>query len=181
MCYFLSRRVSVPPMVVTVAGLLLAGGVPALCVPAGRWVFLAAGLVLLSGILDNLDGAIAVLHDRGSRFGGVVDSLADRLADTAYFLALWLLGAPGWLAGSAAGAAFLQEYLRARAESLARMDIVTVSERPTRIILVAMLLLGCAILPGHAGRIATAGSAVGLAVGLFGIAQLVRYSRRVLS
>lgn len=170
-----------PPLVVTLTGLLLAGGVPALCVPAGRWVFLAAGLVLLSGIFDNLDGAIAALYDSGSRFGGVVDSVSDRLADTAYFLALWLVGAPGWLAGLAAGGAFLQEYLRARAESLTRVDIITVWERPTRIILVAMLLLGSAILPGHAGTIATVGCAAALAVGVLGIAQLVWFVRRALS
>lgn len=178
-CYFIARRLPVSPMVATIAGLLLACGVPALCVRP--WFFPAAALVLLSGLCDGLDGALAVLHDRGSRFGAVVDSLADRFADTAYFLALWLIGAPGWLAGSAAGAAFLQEYLRARAESLTRVEIVTVAERPTRIILVAMLLLGCGILPAHMHTIATAGSAAGLAIGVFGIGQLVRYARRVLS
>lgn len=180
-CYFLARRLPVAPLPVTLAGLLLAGGVPALCIPAGRWVFLAAALTVLSGLCDGLDGALAIVRGRGSRFGAVVDSLADRLADTAYFLGLWLLGAPGWLVGLAAGTAFLQEYLRARAESLARIDFVTVSERPTRIILVAMLLLGCGILPGHTGTIATAGAAAGLAVGVCGIAQLVIYARRVLS
>jgi CDP-diacylglycerol--glycerol-3-phosphate 3-phosphatidyltransferase len=180
-CYWLARRLPIPPMVATIAGLLLAGGVPALCIPAGHWISLAAGLTVLSGLFDGLDGALALLHDRGSRFGGVVDSLADRLADTAYFLGLWLLGAPGWLAGSAAGIAFLQEYLRARAESLTRVEIVTMSERPTRIILVAMLLLGCGILPTQRSAIATAGSAVGLAIGVLGIAQLIRYARRVLS
>lgn len=166
-------------MAVTISGLLLAGGVPALCLRS--WVFPAAALVLLSGLFDGLDGAIAAVYERGSRFGGVVDSLADRLADTAYFLALWLLGAPGWLAGTAAGTAFLQEYLRARTESLTRVGLVTISERPTRIILVAMLLIGCGILPAHTRTIATAGSAAGLAVGLFGIAQLAHYARRILS
>jgi phosphatidylglycerophosphate synthase len=114
-CYFIARRLPVSPMVATIAGLLLACGVPALCVRP--WFFPAAALVLLSGLCDGLDGALAVLHDRGSRFGAVVDSLADRFADTAYFLGLWLIGAPGWLAGSAAGAAFLQEYLRAYAHN----------------------------------------------------------------
>ena len=42
---------------------------------------LAALLVGASGLLDNLDGAVAVLSGRTSRWGFVLDSGCDRLAD----------------------------------------------------------------------------------------------------
>ena len=185
-CYVCARpfvALRVPPMAVTVAGVLISGGVPALCIPAGRYVFLAAFLTVLSGLLDNLDGAIAALRDRVTGFGAVADALADRVADTAYLLALWVLGAPGWLVGLGAAVTFVQEYLRARAAGLgvSEIEVITVWERPTRVILVAFLLLGCGIRSGHADSIATAGVAVALALSVIGLAQLVPTLRRALA
>ncbi|HEX3813124.1 MAG TPA: CDP-alcohol phosphatidyltransferase family protein [Mycobacteriales bacterium] len=185
-CYFCARPLvvlRVAPLAVTVTGLLLSGAAPALCVPAGGWVFLATALTVLSGVLDNLDGALAALLDRATGFGAVADSLADRLADTAYLLALWLLGAPGWLVGLAAGLTFLQEYLRARGAGLgaAETAVITVWERPTRVILVAGLLLGCGLNPAQAGGIATTGAAVAVGFAVVALAQLVHSLRRLLA
>jgi CDP-diacylglycerol--glycerol-3-phosphate 3-phosphatidyltransferase len=185
-CYLLARPLAqwrIPPLAVTVIGLAMSAAVPVVCIPAGRWVFLATALTVLSGVLDNLDGALAALLGRATRFGAVSDSLADRLADTAYLLALWLLGAPGWLIGLAAGLTFLQEYLRARAAGLgaAEAGAITVWERPTRVILVAGLLLGCGLNPAQAGGIATTGAAVALGFAVVALAQLVHSLRRILA
>lgn len=69
----------------------------------------------------------------------------------------------------------LQEYARARAGNagMGEVGVVTVWERPTRVILTAALLLGCGLLPGSADLIATGGAAVWVVLGLIGLTQLL--------
>lgn len=167
-------RARVPPAAVTVAALV----VSLLAVPPaaarGRWALLAALLVAVSGVLDGLDGSVAVLQDRASRWGYVLDSVCDRVAEAGFAAALYVAGAPGWLAVAWAGVGGLQEYLRARAAAagMTGIEVVTVSERPTRIAVAAMFLLGAGVYP-HAGPAwVTAGAAVGLLAGLVGLGQL---------
>ncbi|CAN5254154.1 CDP-alcohol phosphatidyltransferase family protein [soil metagenome] len=162
----------VSPYVVTVAGMLAAGLVPA---TAARWPLLAAAAVLLSGFLDSLDGAVAIGHGRESRLGFVLDSVADRLSDSAYVVALWVLGAPGWLCVLAGGLAALQEYVRARAGAagMTVIGVVSVWERPTRVILTAGVLLGCAVAAGSTELIGTLGAAGWVGLGLIGLTQVL--------
>jgi CDP-diacylglycerol--glycerol-3-phosphate 3-phosphatidyltransferase len=130
------------PSLVTGVGLVLSAGVPAVSwlPPAGP--FAGAVLVLLSAVADTIDGAVAVLTGRASRLGQVYDGLADRVSEACWLVALWLLGAPGWLLLVCGGLSWLHEYLRARATAAGMPDIgtVTVAERPTRIILVVVSL-----------------------------------------
>jgi CDP-diacylglycerol--glycerol-3-phosphate 3-phosphatidyltransferase len=117
-------------------------------VPVAAWIggtaALAAGvaLVLLSALADSIDGALAVITRRASRLGHVLDSAADRLSEAAWGLAVWLLGAPVWLAILITGLGWLHEYVRARATLAGMRDIgaVTVCERPTRVMMVAATL-----------------------------------------
>lgn len=174
---------AVPPLAVTAAALAVAGGVPLLTLPGGGAVLVAAALAaVLSGFLDSLDGAVAVITGRDSRLGYVLDSVADRLADSAYVVALWLLGAPGGLCVVAAAAAALQEYVRARAGAagMAEIGVVTVFERPTRVILIAALLVAAALLPGQSVAVATVGAAVWVLLGAVGVGQLLLAVRRTL-
>jgi CDP-diacylglycerol--glycerol-3-phosphate 3-phosphatidyltransferase len=176
-------RAGFGPWPVTVAGLLVA---VATCWPASRggaWPVLAAALVGASGLLDNLDGAVAVMSGRTSRWGFVLDSVCDRVADAAYCVAFVLAGAPAWLAATGAGLALLQEYVRARA-AVAGMDgigVVTVSERPTRVILTAMFLLGAGLYPGASDLWATAGAAAWTTIGAVGLVQLLLVVHRRLA
>src|SRR5262249_1292180 len=71
----------VPPTAVTVAGVGLAG---AAVLVAERWPLAALACVLAAAVADGLDGAIAVVAGRASRFGAVADTVADRIADTAF-------------------------------------------------------------------------------------------------
>ncbi|HVN12636.1 MAG TPA: CDP-alcohol phosphatidyltransferase family protein, partial [Kineosporiaceae bacterium] len=105
-------RVGVGPDAVTVGGLLVAVAAVVPAASGGRWPVLAAGLIVLSGVLDNLDGAVAVLTGRTTRWGFVLDSLCDRIADAACAGALFAAGAPAGLATAGAAAAWLHEYLR---------------------------------------------------------------------
>src|SRR5436309_7329929 len=59
----------------------------------GGWLVAAGLLVGLSGLLDSLDGALAITTGRASRRGFVLDSAVHRLTEAAYATALWLAGA----------------------------------------------------------------------------------------
>ena len=95
-------------------------------------------------------------------------------------VALWLLGAPGWACWTGGGLALLHEYVRARAAAggMAGIGVVTVSERPTRVIVTAAFLLGAGLFPGAAIAWATAGAAVWVVLGGAGLAQLLIVVRR---
>lgn len=173
----------VRPSLLTVAGLLVALAALAPAAAGGRWALAAGGLVVLSALVDGLDGAVAVLTGRSSRWGAVLDALCDRVSDAAYVVVLWLLGAPGWLAAAAAGAAWLLEYARARAAAagMAGIGVVTVGERPARVVVAAMFTLGAGIHVAAASAWVTAGAALTGAAALTGLAQLLPAVRRGLA
>lgn len=170
----------VPPDGLTLLGLVVACAVVPLAALGGRWPLLAAAVAVVSGLADNLDGAVAVLTGRTSRWGAVLDALADRVADAAYVVALVVLGAPVPLAALAGGLSFLHEYARARAAGAGLDDagVITVAERPTRVIGATAFLLGAGLYPSHAEGWASAGAAFGALVGLVGLAQLLVVVRR---
>lgn len=159
---------AVPPMVLTVLGALfalaalgIAGGVP----------WLALVLVLLAVCCDALDGAVAVLSRRATRFGAVADKTADRIADCAFALVIWRCGAPWPLAVAAAGLSLLHEGWReARGGSLRTR--ITVAERPTRVICTTLACL-CAAAATVAWP-ATVCAAVWVGLALIGVVQLAR-------
>jgi CDP-diacylglycerol--glycerol-3-phosphate 3-phosphatidyltransferase len=139
-------RAGVRPGAVTLIGVLLAAAVPAVVVPRGWYLFVAAGLVLLSAIADSADGAVAVISSRTTRVGAFDDSMADRLSEAAWLLALWLVGAHGLLVVGCGALAWLHEYARARAAASGlsgSVGVITKAERPTRVIaVIAALVLG---------------------------------------
>jgi phosphatidylglycerophosphate synthase len=164
----------VRPHAITLAGLGLAVLVLPVAAGGGRWPLLAVVVIVLAGLLDSLDGAVAILTDRVSRRGAVLDATCDRLADLCFVGSLWLAGAPagGCVAGGAV--ALLHEQVRAgaRAAGLRDVGVVTVSERPTRVIVTAAFLLGAGLYPDRAGDWATVGASVWVGVGIVGFAQL---------
>lgn len=172
----------VSPDAVTAWGVLASAAVVVVAAPGGRWPLAAVAVVVLAGLLDNLDGAVAILTGRTSRWGYVLDSLADRLSDAAYLLPLWFLGAPGPVCVAGGSLMMLQEYARARAGNagMGEVGVVTVWERPTRVILTAGLLLGSGLLVGHADLIATGGAIAWIAFGVVGVTQLLLVVRRLL-
>lgn len=141
-------RAGISPNLVTVAALVAA----VLAVPLAAvdgWIGPAAAClaVTVSGLLDSLDGAVAVQAGRTTRVGFLLDSVLDRVADVAYPVALAVVAGGGAtvtrLAVAAVAACWWLEYVRARG-SLAGVghdhgrQLVTPGERPTRIILTAV-------------------------------------------
>ncbi len=173
----------VSPDALTAWGVLVSAAVAAVAAPGGRWPLAAIGVVVAAGLLDNLDGAVAILSGRTSRWGYVLDSLADRLSDAAYLVPLWLLGAPGLVCVVGGSLMVLQEYARARAGNagMGEVGVVTVWERPTRVILTAFLFLGCGLVPGRTDLIVTLGAVAWIGLGLVGLTQLLLVVHRRLT
>lgn len=176
-------RLGVPPDVVTLLGLVVSGVVVWLAALGGRWVLLAAVVAGLSGLVDSLDGAVAVMTDRTTRFGAVLDSVVDRGSDVLYLLALWFVGAPTWACVLAGVLVMTQEYARARATAVGMDDIgvLTVGERPTRVIVVAMFLLAAGIYPSSAPLWASLGAYVSVGIAAISLVQLLVVVRRRLA
>lgn len=176
--YVLARPLALArfsPNVLTLIGGLVASTPIGLAALGSRWVLLASATVVVAGVLDNLDGAVAVLTGKSSRWGYVLDSLVDRLADALFVAVFWFLGAPGWVCVVGGALMGLHEYARARAVSggLPDIGIVTVWERPTRVIVTAMFLLGAGLHVEQARSWATAGAAAWVGLGAVGLIQLL--------
>jgi CDP-diacylglycerol--glycerol-3-phosphate 3-phosphatidyltransferase len=78
-------RTPLTPNVMTWLGFIVNIGAAVL---VGTGHFLAAGFVMgAAGIFDMLDGALARLTGRVSRFGGILDSTLDRLSEAVVLLA----------------------------------------------------------------------------------------------
>lgn len=132
-------RLRVPADAVTGVGLLVA----VLAVPAAArgWAVAAGVAILLSGLLDGLDGAVA-RRARPTRHGAVLDRVADRLGEVAAGVALAVLGAP-WslvvLAVVLGGGLEAVRTLDRRRGAPPRPP--TVGERPTRVLVAGMFAL----------------------------------------
>lgn len=125
---WVSRPLAVPAWAVTLTGLLVT--LVALVVPLP----LAAACVLLAGVLDGVDGCVAVLRGTASDAGRRLDHGVDRVGEVVFGVLLWRAGAPAWLAALAIGLAFAVELLR-------RGPVVTVGERPVRVLVTASALV----------------------------------------
>jgi CDP-diacylglycerol--glycerol-3-phosphate 3-phosphatidyltransferase len=182
LAYGLSRLLAplpISPNAVTAFGLALSAAVPLVAWWGGGWPAVGALLLVGSAVADTVDGALAVTTDRASKIGQLYDSVADRLAEACWLVALWLLGAPPLLVVLCGALAWLHEYVRARATPAGMSDIgiVTVSERPTRILIAAFGLLLCGvgalISPELAVGTATAATAIWAILGAVALGQLV--------
>ena len=118
-------------------------------------------LVLLS--VPGFGGLVYGLSHIGEGGGGSVDPVAVAV-----------------IAGALMG---LQEYARSRAGNagMGEVGVVTVWERPTRVIVTAAFLLGAGIYASAAGAWATWGAWAWLGLGVVGLVQLLVVVRRRLS
>lgn len=103
-------------------------------------LILAPILMLVSGLFDALDGAIARIYGEASTFGGFFDSLLDRYADAVVLCGIILGGLTDIKWGLAAlMGSILVSYARARAEAAGvKMESVGLAERAERIVILAL-------------------------------------------
>lgn len=135
-------RAGISPNAVTVAAMLVGvAAVPLALIDGWPGPALACLAVTLSGLLDALDGAVAVQAQRTTKVGFLLDSALDRITDAAFPAALAIVADRGaWVAVGATAACWYLEYVRARASLAAApaRQVITPGERPTRIILTAV-------------------------------------------
>lgn len=106
-------------------------------------LILAPLLMLASGLLDALDGALARQYGEATKFGGFFDSLLDRYADSIILCGIILgeLTEVSWGLAALIGS-LLVSYARSRAEAAGiKMESVGLFERAERIVLLAVVSL----------------------------------------
>jgi archaetidylinositol phosphate synthase len=120
------------PNTITVISLLFSF-VPATLYYLGRFQ-IGGILLLLSGGLDVMDGAVARRTGRVSSFGGFLDSTFDRISDLAIFGGIALSTVVDWrLVLFTVFGSFMVPYCRARAEAAgASRMAVGIAERAER-------------------------------------------------
>ncbi|MBX6721967.1 MAG: CDP-alcohol phosphatidyltransferase family protein [Dactylosporangium sp.] len=141
-------RAGVSPDVVTVAGTL--GVLVGAGLATQGWFIPAVVVVTLSALTDVGDGTMARIRGRTSRFGALLDSTMDRIADGAVFAAVaYWLAVTGDRWGFVAAliclvAGQLVSYVKARAEGLGMTCDVGLIERFERLVIVGIggLLVG---------------------------------------
>ncbi|MFT3887881.1 MAG: CDP-alcohol phosphatidyltransferase family protein [Arachnia sp.] len=169
-------RWGVTPVQVTVVGTLGVIVAALTLWPAGH--LLAGALTLAFFLLgDGLDGNLARLTGRESRFGAFLDSTLDRAADAAVFagLAVWGAdrdGAVLWLALACLSLGFLVSYARARAEAVGVDASIGLFERTDRLVVALLGVVAVGLgAPGWALALALGIVAAGSA---FTVGQRVR-------
>ncbi len=122
-------KVRITPNVLTILGLLFG-----VLLFANAKTFWAPALLVLSLICDGIDGSLAIVTNKSTKWGAILDSTVDRLTEIFWVLALYKVGADLNLLIIVLLAASVQEYMRARAAGLgvSEVGIVTFAERPVR-------------------------------------------------
>lgn len=138
----LLAKTSVTPNTITWFGFLLAIGA-AILIALGHLV--AAGfVVLIAGLFDILDGALARYTNRITSFGAVLDSTLDRLSEAVLLLGILLVyvqsqsALPVLLVGVTLVGSLLVSYIRARAEALGLECQVGVFTRAERVVILVL-------------------------------------------
>ncbi len=134
-------RSKIPPNALTLLGPIVA--------TFAAWMYiqqqlaLALLLLLLSGFVDALDGAVARATGKTTAFGGVLDSVCDRYSDAIVLIGVILGGwsSTFWGILTIVGS-LLVSYTRARAEAAGVQQLgVGIAERPERLIILMVATL----------------------------------------
>ena len=139
-------KTRVPPNMLTILGFLLNIGV-AWLIYQGHFV-LSGALILVAGSFDLLDGAVARVTGKVTRFGALLDSTLDRLSEgVLLFGLLWFYA---WnpdasteviLIFATIVGSLLVSYVRARAEGLGLDAEVGIMRRTMRIVALSLGLM----------------------------------------
>ena len=135
-------RSRINPNALTFIGLLMNIGCGVLY--GYGWFFTAGLVMILANLCDMLDGQVARLRGRATRFGAFFDSVIDRYSDVIVYVGIMVFYARDTashstllvaLTGLALVGSVMISYSRARAESLDIACKVGFLERPERVVL----------------------------------------------
>ena len=190
-------RLGLTPNALTSIGFL--GTCVAAFAAASQWWLVAGLLVLVFGIFDLFDGALARATGQVSRLGAFYDSTFDRAGEVIVYLGiiwgalelgLWL---PIVLAAVALGASTLVPYVRAKSEGLGftpgtGMANVGLAPREIRVAILGIGLVVTGLLPGFPTDVDVPGErayplsavALELTLGLIAILATITTIQRIL-
>jgi archaetidylinositol phosphate synthase len=122
------------------------------CLVAFKTYFWFGIMVFITGILDGIDGALARLNKRNTKFGGFFDSFMDRLSEFTILLALlidrwnqtlWSIIDMKFIVFTSLFASIMISYSRSRAQTFYKGDydigLMARSERLFYIFIVSLL------------------------------------------
>ena len=141
----LLSKTGLTPDILTWIGLLI--NIVAAAMVATNRLLIGGLLVLLSGLFDILDGALARYTNKTTRFGALLDSTFDRLSEALLLIGILILYINGEHAleillifGVMVGS-FLISYIRARSEGLGIECKTGLFTRAERVIILALGLM----------------------------------------
>jgi phosphatidylglycerophosphate synthase len=146
----IAKKISLNPNTITFTGFIVT---LLAAVVLSRDLFLGGVMVLVGGFFDVLDGVVARVNAKSSRFGAFLDSVLDRYSDAFILLGIgWNLFNRSNLTGvvlclGTLVGAFLISYSRARAEGLGESCSKGLLERPERVILISFGAITGFIIP----------------------------------
>ncbi len=133
----------ITPNHLTILGMVLAGVTAYMytMVPGNRvYLLYAAAMFIVSGFIDAIDGVLARATGKVTRFGGFLDSVADRYSDAIVISGIIAAGLCNvWAGLLALFGSMLVSYARARAEMEGvNMAGIGLAERAERMIFLAL-------------------------------------------
>lgn len=172
--YVLARLLSA--LKITPNTLTLLGVVSAVAALFYQRSVIALVFLVLSLICDGVDGSVAIISRKESKLGAVLDSIADRITEALWFLALYQWGIAPEICLALFALALTQEYARARMASLGfdQIGVVTIAERPVRASAIAIFMV-LALLDFSFAPIAIY---IFTAMATFSVYQVMRAARR---
>ncbi|MDY5404002.1 phosphatidylinositol phosphate synthase [Trueperella sp.] len=175
-------RMGVGANAVTIVG-GVASSVAALVLFPLNQLLVGALVVTILVIFDNLDGQMARLTGKTTKFGAFLDSTMDRFSDGAIFASLAMWGylhadeaTKVWVVSGAIAAAVvggIVPYARARAEGVGYSASVGLAERADRLVFALILVLATGL--GATHWVMAVGMWVLAVLALFTVGQRVVY------
>ncbi|MCK5147817.1 CDP-alcohol phosphatidyltransferase family protein [bacterium] len=138
----LARRLDMNPNTFTTVSFIM-GIVSAYFAATGQ-LRLAAVFILLSGVLDTVDGKLARESNKVTKFGALYDSTLDRYSEVVFFfgLAYFFISTgnhlPTVAVAMSLGGSLMVSYVRARAEGLGFDCKVGIMQRAERLLLLGI-------------------------------------------
>lgn len=140
----LAKKISLNPNILTITGFLIIV-ISAVLIPFN--IKLAGITIAFGGLFDMLDGIVARVNGRVTKFGAFLDSVLDRYSDAFIFFGLIIFFLKSndvsgiYLCLFNLIGSFLVSYARARAEGIGQSCHVGIMERPERIIFLIFAMI----------------------------------------
>lgn len=104
--------------------------------------YFALLFVVLSGICDGFDGAVAKANNKETKFGALFDSVTDKVTEISWYIAIGLMDPSLWLPVSMSIAFFmLASYISKHAKAVGGKSGGGIMERKERLVLIIIGLL----------------------------------------